>query len=68
MKNVLWALRDSGLLEDLVLVVFSFLRADPEPYVQPEIGYHPSPIDDRADDFGSYETDLVSLPTVTSFG
>ena len=62
MKNVLWAIRDSGLLEDLVLVVFSFLRADPEPYMQPQIGNHPAPLDDRVD-FGSYQTDLVSLPT-----
>ena len=61
-KNVLRSLRDSGLLEDLVLVVFSFLRADPEPYVQPQIGNHPAPIDDRTD-FGSYETDLTTLPS-----
>lgn len=66
MKNVLEAIRSSGLLEDVVGLVASFLRCSPRPFVQQSCV--PSPIDDRADDFGSYETDLVSLPSVTSFG
>ena len=63
MTNVLRALRDSGLLEDLVLVVFSFLRADPKPFVRHQISFHPAPLDDRTDDFGSYQTDLTTLPS-----
>ena len=62
MKNVLRAIRDSGLLEDLAGVVCSFLECGPRPFVQPQIGNHPAPLDDRVD-FGSYQTDLVSLPT-----
>ncbi len=59
MKHVLGALTDSVLLEDIVRVVLSFLRADPEPYVQPQSYV---PLDDTKD-FGTYETDLVSLPS-----
>ena len=62
MTNVLEAIRSSGLLADLVGIVCSFLRADPEPYVQPQIGNHPAPLDDRTD-FGSYHTDLTTLPS-----
>jgi len=62
MTNVLRALRDSGLLEDLAGIVFSFLRADPKPFVQPQISFHPAPLDDRVD-FGSYQTDLTTLPS-----
>ena len=61
MKHVLEALKDSVLLEDIVRVVLSFLRAAPEPYVQPQ-SYVPAPLDDTKD-FGTYETDLVSLPS-----
>ena len=63
--DVLEAIESSGLLADISNIVVDYLREPPRAYVYRPLPWAPVELDDRADDFGSYNTDLLTLPGTT---
>ena len=61
-NDVLEAVESSGLLAVLSGVVCSYLREPPRPYIYRPLPWARVELDDRSDTFGSYTTDLLTLP------
>ena len=61
-NDVLEAVESSGLLADLCSVVVGYIREPPRPYVYRPLPWARVELDDRSDTFGSYITDLLTLP------
>ena len=60
--DVLEAVKTSGLLPDLSSIVVGYIREPPRPYVYRPLPWVRVELDDREDTFGSYTTDLLTLP------
>jgi hypothetical protein len=61
-NDVLEAVKTSGLLPDLSSIVVGYIREPPRPYVYRPLPWVLVELDDRSDTFGSYTTDLLTLP------
>ena len=61
-NDVLEAVKTSGLLPDLSSIVVGYIREPPRPYVYRPLPWVRVELDDRSDTFGSYTTDLLTLP------
>jgi hypothetical protein len=61
-NDVLEAVESSGLLGDLCSVVVGYIREPPRPYIYRPLPWARVELDDRSDTFGSYITDLLTLP------
>jgi hypothetical protein len=61
-NDVLEAVESSGLLGDLSSIVVGYIREPPRPYIYRPLPWARVELDDRSDTFGSYITDLLTLP------
>jgi len=61
-NDVLEAVESSGLLADLSSIVVGYIREPPRPYIYRPLPWARVELDDRSDTFGSYTTDLLTLP------